>query len=164
MKLQTFPKFITSGRTTKFITGIKYDSNQERCILCELASLKGMPTSLETYNKTVDREVDCIIYSSPNFYVTSELGALKQGYLMIVPKQHILWVLPNSIRLSWSNIIRFAKTSNTFCKEHTPRHQVLPLWNTAVVLAVSLLTRSLSSMLTLMLSQTFSSVTITSAW
>lgn len=76
----------------EFITGIKYDSNQERCILCELASLKGMPTSLETYNKTVEREVDCIIYSSPRFYVTSELGALKQGYLMIVPKQHVLSV------------------------------------------------------------------------
>ena len=76
----------------EYITGIKYDSNQERCILCELASLKGMPTSLETYNKTVDREVDCIIYSSPRFYVTSELGALKQGYLMIVPKQHVLSV------------------------------------------------------------------------
>lgn len=76
----------------EYQTGIKYDANQERCILCELASLKGMPTSLETYNKTVDREVDCIIYSSPRFYVTSELGALKQGYLMIVPKQHVLSV------------------------------------------------------------------------
>ena len=71
----------------EMITGIKYDSNQERCILCELASLKGMPTTMETY-----KEVDCIIYSSPHFYVTSELGALKQGYLMIVPKQHILSV------------------------------------------------------------------------
>lgn len=76
----------------EMITGIKYDSNQERCILCELASLKGMPTTMETYNRVVDKEVDCIIYSSPHFYVTSELGALKQGYLMIVPKQHILSV------------------------------------------------------------------------
>lgn len=76
----------------EMITGIKYDSNQERCILCELASLKGMPTTLATYNRVVDNEVDCIIYSSPHFYVTSELGALKQGYLMIVPKQHILSV------------------------------------------------------------------------
>ena len=76
----------------EMITGIKYDSNQERCILCELASLKGMPTTMETYNRVVDKEVDCIIYSSPHFYVTSELGALKQGYLMIVPKQHVLSV------------------------------------------------------------------------
>ena len=76
----------------EMITGIKYDSNQERCILSELASLKGMPTTMETYNRVVDKEVDCIIYSSPHFYVTSELGALKQGYLMIVPKQHILSV------------------------------------------------------------------------
>lgn len=76
----------------EMITGIKYDSNQERCILCELASLKGMPTTIATYNRVVDKEVDCIIYSSPHFYVTSELGALKQGYLMIVPKQHILSV------------------------------------------------------------------------
>ena len=72
----------------EMITGIKYDSNQERCILCELASLKGMPTTMETYNRVVDKEVDCIIYSSPRFYVTSELGAL----IMIVPKQHILSV------------------------------------------------------------------------
>lgn len=76
----------------EMITGIKYDSNQERCVLCELASLKGMPTTIATYNRVVDKEVDCIIYSSPHFYVTSELGALKQGYLMIVPKQHILSV------------------------------------------------------------------------
>lgn len=76
----------------EMITGIKYDSNQERYILCELASLKGMPTTMETYNRVVDKEVDCIIYSSPHFYVTSELGALKQGYLMIVPKQHVLSV------------------------------------------------------------------------
>lgn len=76
----------------EMITGIKYDSNQERCILCELASLKGMPTNLATYNRVVDKEVDCIIYASPHFYTTSELGALKQGYLMIVPKQHVLSV------------------------------------------------------------------------
>lgn len=74
------------------VTGIKYDTANERCILCELASYKGMMNTLEYYNKNVEKEVDCIIYESPHFYVTSELGALIQGYLMIIPKQHILSV------------------------------------------------------------------------
>lgn len=76
----------------EFKTGHVYDTSKERCILCELANLKGMLASLASYNEMVDKEVDCIIYESRNFYVTSELGAIKPGYLMIVPKEHILSV------------------------------------------------------------------------
>ena len=67
--------------------GQTYDTSQERCILCEIASYQGMK-SLRNYNQNCEREMDCIIYESQHFFVTSELGALKKGYLMIVPKSH----------------------------------------------------------------------------
>ena len=76
----------------EFITGITYDTNMEACFLCELALYKGMSRNLFNYNRLVPKQVDMIIYESPNFYVTSELGAMKYGYLMIVPKAHILSV------------------------------------------------------------------------
>lgn len=75
----------------EYRTGEVYDTKLERCFLCELARHKGFG-SLAMYNQYVEKPVDCIIYESPNFYVVPELGALKQGYLMIVPKQHILSV------------------------------------------------------------------------
>lgn len=82
----------------EYITGKVYDTKLERCFLCEIANYRGF-RSLDLYNQYVDNEVDCIIYESPNFYVVPELGALKQGYLMIVPKEHILSVaqFPNEI-------------------------------------------------------------------
>lgn len=76
----------------EFRTGKVYNTHKERCFLCELAHLKGMPNSLAYYNEHVEKPVDCIIYESRLFYVVSELGAIKPGYLMIVPKQHILSV------------------------------------------------------------------------
>lgn len=76
----------------EFISGITYDTAQERCFMCELARHRGMG-DLVRYNQYVEKTVDCIIYETENFYVTSELGALKLGYLMIVPKEHILSVL-----------------------------------------------------------------------
>lgn len=76
----------------EYITGQKYDTSKEHCILCDIANYKGMNKSLEQYNKLVEHQVDCIIYESDNFYVTSELGGLVQGFLMIVPKAHILSV------------------------------------------------------------------------
>lgn len=76
----------------EYRTGKLYDTNKERCFLCELAHLKGMPNSLAYYNEHVEKPVDCIIYESRLFYVVSELGAIKPGYLMIVPKQHFLSV------------------------------------------------------------------------
>lgn len=75
----------------EYRTGQVFDTRLERCFLCELARHKGFP-SLVKYNQFVDKSVDCIIYESENFYVVPELGALKQGYLMIVPKEHILSV------------------------------------------------------------------------
>lgn len=75
----------------EFISGITYDTAQERCFMCELARHRGMG-DLVRYNQYVEKTVDCIIYETENFYVTSELGALKLGYLMIVPKEHILSV------------------------------------------------------------------------
>lgn len=76
----------------EYRTGKIYDTSTERCFLCELAHYKGMPNSLSYYNEHVEKPVDCIIYESRLFYVVSELGAIKQGYVMIVPKQHILSV------------------------------------------------------------------------
>lgn len=76
----------------EYITGKKYNTAYERCVLCELAMRKGMNKDLAQYNRLVDKEVDCIIYESDNFYVTNELGSLVQGFLMIVPKAHILSV------------------------------------------------------------------------
>lgn len=75
----------------EYRTGEVYDTKHERCFLCELARHKGFEDSVK-YNQFVDKSVDCIIYESANFYVVPELGALKQGYLMIVPKQHFLSV------------------------------------------------------------------------
>ena len=76
----------------EYCTGEIYDTSKERCFLCELAHLKGMPGTLANYNEHVEEFVDCIIYQSRQFYVVSELGAIKPGYVMIVPKQHLLSV------------------------------------------------------------------------
>lgn len=78
--------------TGDYITGQVYDTFQERCVLCEIANYRGMKNSLVYYNSHVEKEVDVIIYESENFYVTSELGAFAQGFLMIVPKKHYLSV------------------------------------------------------------------------
>ncbi len=75
----------------EYITGKVYNTKEERCFMCEMARYKGLG-NLKLYNQHIDKAVDCIIYESDNFYVTSELGALKRGYLMIVPKKHILSV------------------------------------------------------------------------
>ena len=75
----------------EYRTGEVFDTRFERCFLCEVARHKGFE-SLAKYNQFIDKPVDCIIYESDNFYVVPELGALKQGYLMIVPKRHILSV------------------------------------------------------------------------
>lgn len=74
----------------EYRTGVIYDTKEEPCIFCQMAKYKGF-SNLEKYNQFVEKPVDCIIYESPSFYVV-ELGALKQGFLMIVPKEHILSV------------------------------------------------------------------------
>lgn len=73
-------------------SGKRHNTAKDPCILCAIGAYKGGTTSSCVYNACVDREVDCIVYESPNFYVTSELGALKKGFLMIVPKRHYLSV------------------------------------------------------------------------
>jgi hypothetical protein len=72
--------------------GMKFNSEKEPCILCAIGSYRGGTKSAVVYNRTVEKEVDCIVYESDNFYVASEKGALKKGFLMIVPKSHILSV------------------------------------------------------------------------
>lgn len=69
-------------------TNKKYDAKKQPCILCAIAQHKGLAPKTVDYNSTVEKEVDCIVYESHNFYVVCELGALKPGYLMIVPKDH----------------------------------------------------------------------------
>lgn len=75
----------------EYRTGVIYDTKEEPCIFCQMAKYKGF-SNLEKYNQFVEKPVDCIIYESPSFYVVPELGAMKQGFLMIVPKEHILSV------------------------------------------------------------------------
>lgn len=91
--IQAFTAFCHSHEFEcgEYRTGEVYDTKFERCFMCELARHKGF-LDLVKYNQFVEKPVDCIIYESPNFYVVPELGALKQGYLMIVPKRHILAV------------------------------------------------------------------------
>ena len=83
----------------EFRTGEVYDTREERCFMCEIAAHRGFK-SLVAYNRHVDKAVDCIIYESPNFYVLPELGALKQGYVMIIPKEHYLSVAQTPTSLS----------------------------------------------------------------
>jgi diadenosine tetraphosphate (Ap4A) HIT family hydrolase len=75
----------------EYISGQVFDTKQERCFLCEIANHKGFADGA-MYNQFVEKTVDCIVYESENFFVIPELGALKQGYLMIVPKEHHLSV------------------------------------------------------------------------
>lgn len=91
----------------EYRTGEVFDTKQERCFLCELAKYKGFE-SLVKYNQFVDKAVDCIIYESPNFYVVSELGTLKKGFLMIVPKEHILSVaqFPEALRPEYHEVCK----------------------------------------------------------
>ena len=72
----------------EYHTGEVIDTREEPCVLCSIANHKGLSKQTIVYNAVVDKEMDCIIYESPRFYVTSELGALKPGYLMIIPKEH----------------------------------------------------------------------------
>lgn len=76
----------------EYKTGKVYNTAEERCILCELANHQGITSTLAKYNEHVEREVDCIIYESPRFYVVPELGSLVQGFFMIIPKEHYLSV------------------------------------------------------------------------
>lgn len=72
----------------EFVTGEIFNTSEDRCFLCEIANIKGFD-SLKKYNRFID-EKDCIIYDAPHFYVISELGAIKPGFLMICPKGHYL--------------------------------------------------------------------------
>lgn len=89
----------------ELITGQYFDTKYDRCFLCEIAKYRGFK-SLTLYNQFVDNVVDCIIYESPRFFVVPELGALKQGYLMIVPKEHILSVaqFPENYREEYDEV------------------------------------------------------------
>ncbi len=92
-KIDDFIEFCHSNgfECGEFQTGEVFDTKNDRCFMCEIANHRGF-ASLSSYNQYIDKSVDCIIYESENFYVVPELGALKQGYLMIVPKKHILSV------------------------------------------------------------------------
>ena len=90
-KIQEFTKFCYKQgfEPGEYISGKTYNTRMERCFLCEISNYKGC-NNLEEYNQFIERPVDMIIYESPNFFVIPELGALKQGFLMIVPKEHYL--------------------------------------------------------------------------
>lgn len=96
----------------EYLTGKTYDTSQEACFLCALARYKGLSQDLFNYNRLVDKQVDMIIYQSSNFYVTSELGALKQGYLMIVSKAHYLSVaqFPENLFTEYQEVMEDVET------------------------------------------------------
>lgn len=68
-------------------TGIKIDTREEPCVLCSLVGHKAISPNTKVYN-TETTEVDMIIYESTNFIVVPELGSIKPGYLMVLPKKH----------------------------------------------------------------------------
>lgn len=71
----------------EYSTGLKIDTRSESCILCSLSRYKGITDDATVYN-VVTNEEDIIIYESKNFIVVPELGSIKPGYVMIVPKKH----------------------------------------------------------------------------
>lgn len=71
----------------EYSTGVKIDTRVEACVLCSLAKHKGGSDDTMIYNNDTTEE-DLIIYESPNFIVVPELGSIKPGYVMILPKQH----------------------------------------------------------------------------
>lgn len=71
----------------EYSTGQKFDTREESCILCSLVRKKGITDDMSIYNSDT-REEDMIIYESKNFIIVPELGSIKTGYLMIVPKKH----------------------------------------------------------------------------
>lgn len=74
----------------EFITGQKYDTQNDDCFLCRIANREGSTKPLWIYNKDVQREANVIIYESEHFFVVSEYGSIMRGFLMICPKEHIL--------------------------------------------------------------------------
>lgn len=72
----------------EYCKGIKIDTRVESCVLCSLVKHKGISEDTYVYNNNEKNEVDLIIYESTNFIVVPELGSIKPGYLMIVPKKH----------------------------------------------------------------------------
>lgn len=71
----------------EYSTGIKFNTREESCVLCSLVGHKAISTDTGIYNSETT-EVDMIVYESRNFIVVPELGSIKPGYLMIVPKKH----------------------------------------------------------------------------
>lgn len=72
----------------EYSTGLKIDTRVESCVLCSLVKHKGISEDTFIYNNNEQNEADLIIYESPNFIVVPELGSIKPGYLMILPKKH----------------------------------------------------------------------------
>lgn len=91
----------------EYKTGEIFDTKNDRCFLCEMANHKGF-LNAKLYNQHIDKAYDCVIYESENFYVTSEKGALKQGYLMIVPRKHMLSVaqFPKELMPEYQEVCR----------------------------------------------------------
>ena len=71
----------------EYVTGVKIDSRVESCVLCSLVKHKGVSENTMIYNSETT-EMDLIVYESENFIVVPELGSIKPGYLMILPKMH----------------------------------------------------------------------------
>jgi len=71
-----------------YTAGKKYDTSQEGCFLCGIGCKNSMND--RKYFNVFAESMDMVIYESRNFIVVSEKGAMKKGFLMICPKEHIL--------------------------------------------------------------------------
>lgn len=89
INIEKFTKWCYSNgfEPGEYSTGIKIDTRVESCVLCSLVKHKGISEDTMIYNYDTT-EVDLIVYESTNYIVVSELGSIKPGYLMILPKQH----------------------------------------------------------------------------
>ncbi len=79
--------YIQSFEPGEYCTGLRIDTRVETCVLCSIIGHKAISRDTLIYNRETKKE-DMIIYESPNFVVIPELGSIKPGFLMIVPKQH----------------------------------------------------------------------------
>lgn len=75
----------------EFVSGENFNISKNDCFLCNISD--NIDTiGVTTFNHTLNRRDDLVMYESENFIIKIELGCLIKGMVMICPKQHILSV------------------------------------------------------------------------
>ena len=72
----------------EYITGEKYPVDKGDCVFCRIMDEAEDCESTFQYNAKTKKEMNMVIYESPNFLVLPERGSLKPGFVMIIPKDH----------------------------------------------------------------------------